>query len=397
MYLAIRDILIFCNFEKKEMEVLGNAIEDFRIKAKNFLVEMSLKEFYLLSKDILNNNEYQRKRVGSSNTVYSLLKDDLKKGCLIPPIVLAYPEEVNDARNLISAIQENKNKIVILDGLQRSYTIRDLFAESDSSNHFENNKLRVEIYTGINRIGILYRMLTLNTGQTRMSTRHQIEIIYSDYLINNISDDIKLLTDIDNNNDAYTHLGVYKYRDVIEGFTSYIERDYLTLERTDILDSIKNLENLVSPENNALFEDFITVYTKFIGQLYNNFPTKINTEELNLKGAAFGEDVISIFNKSQSLTGFGCTIGKLIDFGSNIKSIKDLNDIIPIIKDIDEGLSMLLVYLDKVRNQAKKIGNDQRLYFHLFYKSLFDSASDGYASIKNSAKEAYNQYQRITM
>lgn len=379
------------------MEVLGNAIEDFRIKAKNFLVEMSLKEFYILSKDILNNNEYQRKRVGSSNTVYSLLKDDLKKGCLIPPIVLAYPEEVNDARNLISAIQENKNKIVILDGLQRSYTIRDLFAESDSSNHFENNKLRVEIYTGINRIGILYRMLTLNTGQTRMSTRHQIEIIYSDYLINNISDDIKLLTDIDNNNDAYTHLGVYKYRDVIEGFTSYIERDYLTLERTDILDSIKNLENLVSPENNALFEDFITVYTKFIGQLYNNFPTKINTEELNLKGAAFGEDVISIFNKSQSLTGFGCTIGKLIDFGSNIKSIKDLNDIIPIIKDIDEGLSMLLVYLDKVRNQAKKIGNDQRLYFHLFYKSLFDSASDGYASIKNSAKEAYNQYQRITM
>lgn len=379
------------------MEVLGNAIEDFRIKAKNFLVEMSLKEFYLLSKDILNNNEYQRKRVGSSNTVYSLLKDDLKKGCLIPPIVLAYPEEVNDARNLISAIQENQNKIVILDGLQRSYTIRDLFAESDSSNHFENNKLRVEIYTGINRIGILYRMLTLNTGQTRMSTRHQIEIIYSDYLINNISDDIKLLTDIDNNNDAYTHLGVYKYRDVIEGFTSYIERDYLTLERTDILDSIKNLENLVSPENNALFEDFITVYTKFIGQLYNNFPTKINTEELNLKGAAFGEDVISIFNKSQSLTGFGCTIGKLIDFGSNIKSIKDLNDIIPIIKDIDEGLSMLLVYLDKVRNQAKKIGNDQRLYFHLFYKSLFDSASDGYASIKNSAKEAYNQYQRITM
>ena len=379
------------------MEVLGNAIEDFRLKAKYFLVEMSLKEFYLLSKDILNNNEYQRKRVGSSNTVYSLLKDDLKKGCLIPPIVLAYPEEVNDARNLISAIQENKNKIVILDGLQRSYTIRDLFAESDSSNHFENNKLRVEIYTGINRIGILYRMLTLNTGQTRMSTRHQIEIIYSDYLINNISDDIKLLTDIDNNNDAYTHLGVYKYRDVIEGFTSYIERDYLTLERTDILDSIKNLENLVSPENNALFEDFITVYTKFIGQLYNNFPTKINTEELNLKGAAFGEDVISIFNKSQSLTGFGCTIGKLIDFGSNIKSIKDLNDIIPIIKDIDEGLSMLLVYLDKVRNQAKKIGNDQRLYFHLFYKSLFDSASDGYASIKNSAKEAYNQYQRITM
>lgn len=379
------------------MEVLGNAIEDFRIKAKNFLVEMSLKEFYLLSKDILHNNEYQRKRVGSSNTVYSLLKDDLKKGCLIPPIVLAYPEEVNDARNLISAIQENKNKIVILDGLQRSYTIRDLFAESDSSNHFENNKLRVEIYTGINRIGILYRMLTLNTGQTRMSTRHQIEIIYSDYLINNISDDIKLLTDIDNNNDAYTHLGVYKYRDVIEGFTSYIERDYLTLERTDILDSIKNLENLVSPENNALFEDFITVYTKFIGQLYNNFPTKINTEELNLKGAAFGEDVISIFNKSQSLTGFGCTIGKLIDFGSNIKSIKDLNDIIPIIGDIDEGLSMLLVYLDKVRNQAKKIGNDQRLYFHLFYKSLFDSASDGYASIKNSAKEAYNQYQRITM
>ena len=78
--------------------------------------------------------------------------------------------------------------LIILDGLQRTYTILELIEElkSEEDNQEElskvlSNSIRIEVFLGINKIGILYRMLTLNTGQTPMSIRHQIEILYSDY------------------------------------------------------------------------------------------------------------------------------------------------------------------------------------------------------------------------
>lgn len=104
-----------------------------------------------------------------------------------PPIVLAYCEAISDGEEIIEVIKRNPSGIKILDGLQRSYTIRDIVLDYESGKvpaedgNPLNNLVRVEIYTGINKLGILYRMLTLNTGQTRMTTRHQIEIIYSDH------------------------------------------------------------------------------------------------------------------------------------------------------------------------------------------------------------------------
>ncbi len=47
---------------------------------------------------------------------------------------------------------------------------------------------------GIKRIGLLYRMITLNTGQTTMSTRHLMEILYHDYVGADL-DNVRLLTD----------------------------------------------------------------------------------------------------------------------------------------------------------------------------------------------------------
>ena len=84
-------------------------------------------------------------------------------------------------------IIERKNELVILDGLQRTYTLVDLEQEliasgdETSLKSFYGHKIRIEVYVGINRLGILYRMLTLNTGQTPMSLRHQIEMLYLDY------------------------------------------------------------------------------------------------------------------------------------------------------------------------------------------------------------------------
>lgn len=58
------------------------------------------------------------------------------------------------------------------------------------------NKLRLEVYVNINKFGVLYRMLTLNTGQTPMSVRHQIEMLYSDMLDKEING-VKLITEVE--------------------------------------------------------------------------------------------------------------------------------------------------------------------------------------------------------
>lgn len=239
-------------------------------------------------------------------------------------------------------------------------------------------------------------MLTLNTGQTPMSSRHQIEIIYSDYLRADING-ITLLKEVDDQ--VPNNLGEYKFKDIIDGFTSYLDRDYLSLDRTDILDNIKSLEKLATENQDSdLFKDFLTSYDHFvkkINEISNGWT--LDEENIRLTGLAFGKNTLKIFNKSQVMTGFGSAIGKLLDF-KLINEVRDVDAIIDQLQDdnIEEHLNTLITKLDDIRAVAKKIGNDQRMYFHFFFRELFDKKSDGYMDIGKSINEAFTQYERKT-
>lgn len=70
------------------MKLLSKIYDDF-LKADNLLFESSIEEYLYVAREIINNNKYQRKRVRNSTSIYSLLRNDLKKLCTIPTIVLA--------------------------------------------------------------------------------------------------------------------------------------------------------------------------------------------------------------------------------------------------------------------------------------------------------------------
>lgn len=360
---------------------IRHKIYDNRIDSLNLLIETTIGEYFALSSKILDKNHFQRRRVKSSSTVYSLLKTDLRLGCVVPPIVLALSidarpkEEVEDS-DLIDIVVENNDKLIILDGLQRTYTIRELVNEINEFGDPEKDvilarKLRIEIYIGINKLGILYRMLTLNTGQTAMSSRHQIEIIYSDYIDTGVNG-IRLIKEVEG--ETPNELGEYNFRDIIQGFTSYLDRDFLTIDRTDILDNIKSLEKLaVENKDKDLFIEYLTAYDSFVKKIVN-LSENLTFDETNLdgklSGQPFGKNTLKIFNKSQVMTGFGSAIGKLIDF----KGVKDVTGVRDLINDINfnnaqEDINNLLIKLDSIKIIAKKIGNDQRLYFHLFFEN----------------------------
>jgi len=392
------------------MKIL-NKLFDNRIQAYNILLEITIEDYFELSQKIIDKNQFQRRRVKSSSTVYRLLKNDLKIGCIIPPIVLALSTKgidlnIKDTGNekIIKSINDHLEDLIILDGLQRTYTIRDLIKELEKTGDGESlekvkkGKIRIEIYVGINKLGILYRMLTLNTGQTPMSIRHQIEILYSDYLTHKV-DDIQLLLEADDKTPR--RIGEYKFKEIIEGFNSYVERKYLSIDRSEILENIETLEKL-SAENQD--RDIFVDYLKSFHHLVETFISKSNNWEFNnneiereLSSLPFGKNAQKIFSKSQVMTGFGSALGKLIDFTvlENINSVNKLIDSVNF-NDSSNTLNKLIIKLDQIRIIAKKIGNDQRMFFHFLFRELFDKKSEAFLDLDKAIDEAYSTYLRKT-
>lgn len=83
------------------MEIMSS-INDYRINSLNLYVETTFGEYLQYARDLVKNNDLQRKRVKTSKTVYSLLKTDLLNGCVIPPLALAiagYDDNLKDISN----------------------------------------------------------------------------------------------------------------------------------------------------------------------------------------------------------------------------------------------------------------------------------------------------------
>lgn len=383
------------------MKLLSN-IHDSRINSTNLYVETTYGEYLEYAKKIVKNNEFQRKRVRNSKSVYTMLKNDLKIGCVIPPIVLAIASEnpidinINDC-DLLDYMNSHLSEVMILDGLQRTYTMIDAEREVSEleKKEFYDKPLRLEIYININKFGILYRMLTLNTGQTPMSTRHQIEMLYSSK-INTRIEDVTLVSDTQGK--ANAERNEFVFRNVVEGFCSYMNRNELPLDRQDLLDNIAMLGNMTNESvDNDLFEEFLTAYIRMFSHITKNMDgmeiTDESLGEYGIKGAPFAKNIAKAFATSQAMTGFGAALGIMKDK----KVINGMDDITRALQDIEitednSWFMEFLVSMDKIRNNSKKIGNAQRMYFKYFFRELFNKDGDSYANLADAAINAYQKY-----
>lgn len=124
---------------------------------------------------LINRFEAQRKFLDSR--FYERLERDILKGCLMPPLTLAFVE-TEEKIETIDQLTEYVNKKIehgyILDGIQRLNTL-------ERASKYEGFNSRKEIYYNViiadNKDKLLYRMITLNNGQKGMTPRHQIEIL----------------------------------------------------------------------------------------------------------------------------------------------------------------------------------------------------------------------------
>lgn len=381
---------------------IASKLHDGRIGATNYLIEISIGDYIDLARSILKNNEFQRKRVSNSRTVYSLLKNDVVQGCVIPPIVLALsssePAELK-TKTLYTTLKENVEHLMILDGLQRTHSLidieDDLLKKGDENARIQYRKLliRCEIYLGINRLGILYRMLTLNTGQSPMSLRQQIEMLYLDYSKEEI-EGVTLAREV--NATKAKSLHTFNFKEVIEGFNCYLERNELPFERADLLENIKSLEKL-SQENskNDLFREFVITFSKFVANASGLLNETQLPENMFDEGVVWGRTGVQIFKKQQALAGFGAAIGKLKD--NSI--ISGFSDVLKSTENIEVGAEpeQFLIEFNKamrwISENAKKIGNAQRMYFQYYFREVFNPHGDGFLNLYEAIELALQKYK----
>ena len=391
--------------------------EDRKIQTSNYLIELELNEYLEFAENIISNNEYQRKRVRSSMSIYSQLKEDLKYGCIIPPIVLAIDsKDMSEEELNQSNIKELLKKSLILDGLQRTFTIIDayneLIKEGRDTSLFLKGSLHAEVYGGINRFGLLYRMLTLNTGQTPMTLRHQIEILYSNYDVN--IPDIILTKEVEGRSPR--NIGEYRFQDIIDGFVSYLQSSYLPMTRSTILETIKTLET-ISSENveEDLFKTFVQCYNSLLNRM-NSMTSEDDTKNMNdllseddslllnaesVKTFLFAESIFSLMSKSQVMTGFGAGLS-LLKQKNKISSISDISRLINSLEGGGDYAYDWFLELNKnlyiIKQNSSKIGNSQRMYFSEFFRLLFDESAGCFLNLyetSNTAMEVYTNKMGI--
>ena len=236
-------------------------------------------------------------------------------------------------------------------------------------------------------------MLTLNTGQTPMSRRHEIEILYSSYLEKNIEG---ITFNRQASNDFVKGIDVYDFDNAIEGFYSFIESDALPMVRHDILDVIRRLEKVTEDDyKKDLFELFIKLYIKFahhIDSITSHW--ELDDEKRKKLKSIYAKDIASFFNKSQTISAFGAAVGDIMcdktEWG--LMNMQNVIEGVKFEQESAETMLDMLFVLQEIRENAKKIGVAQRKYLKCFFQNLFSEGGDCYQSVEKSIINAKDQY-----
>ena len=94
------------------------------------------------------------------------------------------------------------------------------------------------------------------------------------------------------------------------------------------------------------------------------------------------------------MTGYGSAIGKMKD-NAIITDIKDIMPMLQKLKKRNDGYEWfleMLIKFDRIKESSKKIGNAQRMFFHYFFRELFNKESDSYLDLDEAVENGYKKY-----
>lgn len=226
---------------------------------------------------------------------YKRLEKDLIKGCIMPPLTLAFViegVEFSTCENAEIYINENIQDAFVLDGIQRLNTLNRT-NKSNSGLNLER-PLFLNIIFCSSMDNLLYRMITLNNGQKPMTARHQIEILASNvYDFNNLP--IEVQTEKERKKRVIK--GSFNKGDVIKAYIAFlsdsinIDNQRIIEEKLDELIAEKILNSNIT-DDNLEFSEIIA----YVDELCNS-PELLEWFKVNNNFIGFAVGVRKSFNQ----------------------------------------------------------------------------------------------------
>ena len=402
-----------------DIEVL-DILKDEKIQAYTIGIKIKINKYFSLVEGYLNNLDIQRgKMVARKKDVYSRLINDLKQGTIIPPISLALsqeskvlekiPQETLGKMNLKN-IEEILNAdlspgdLNILDGLQRTYCFlnvrEDLEKEKlEKLTKFSNLKIRAEIWTHISTNALLYKILVLNTGQVKMSLRHQIEILHMP-----LKEDLKNIAKLECNKEisfstykeqkSAKGLYNYKFANIVEAFTSFLTGEYnidktsMVIEELNRMDILNELDKTqFDPKNIKTIVEFLILLDEVLYKYYKEPLISEGGEVIPFSSRA------ELMNSSPFLSGFFAALGRnnKDNKKNRIEHLKKyLNVLNNTVAEEIQGDPLKLYFMSKIliekKERAKRWGEEQRRFFFSAFREFMLEESDNFINAWRNAE-----------
>lgn len=201
--------------------------KDSVIKSKVLLGDICYNEAIEKLFPLVNKFEAQRKLLDTK--FYKRLERDILKGCMMPPITIAFVGEVDgNLEEIERFIVSNLENAYILDGNQRLNTL----SRAQKQEGFNGEtKLLLNVIISPSKDMLLYRMITLNNGQKPMTPRHQIEILTQE-----LFDFSDLNLDVQTEKERSQNIvrGAFNLGDISRGYLAFLT-DNVHNENTKII------------------------------------------------------------------------------------------------------------------------------------------------------------------
>lgn len=269
-------------------------------------------DFLLMTEGAEENLNIQRSIIKGSKA-YATLRSDLRRGCILPAIVVAInialttPIEDIFANQDLAQLTEDfsgiaSESVYVIDGLQRTNAIRQTVDELEGAEKaaFILRELRVEVWINIPFGAIAYRMLLLNAGQRPMSVKHQVEVL-SSKLVDDLDDIFGL--DIFRVGDTRrrTQPGQFSLAKLAQSFQAWLQGQPNLDLRNTVMEEL-----LAESAIEVLGQSVPEVDAKGHGDGFRQFVTWL----VNLD-FALGQDQIGFLGNETVLLGIAAAVGAL--------------------------------------------------------------------------------------
>lgn len=290
---------------------IKSCLYDNRSNCISIIVESTIEKYLNIAESSYKNKGIisgQRSKVTTktAKTIRKRMIDDIKKGAILPPIVLGYIDESinenNGMRYDLQKILNDFNNISIIDGMQRTTAFMEAIDNSNEEEKLEikKSKLRIEFWIAKNSNNLLYRMLVLNTGQLPWNLRRQVELVYTP-LIKDINDKVPdIILKEQDELSKRTSPGEYPADKIIELYIAFGKKSNNIDTKEEVSEEFSRLDFIESTSNTS-FNDYFFKSLSWLVQLDRQFGRFLAPGDKGSNKFVHGKD---LFNSQPARIGF---------------------------------------------------------------------------------------------